>query len=861
MINLSNVVSLPVKQDYNVKNKQEKNNLADSSKNKISPTLVSPNVEHLKANYLTFGVNKKPADVKIFEPKNKVEPPAEELSPSFSNMLSEEALSDAIKFEPYKKTADFIAQNCFKGDNTMLAYEEGAMPELVANNFASMLDKGKFKKLGLTRETADVHFFSTEDLMAECQNPEEMQQKVGESMKILAEKAAESDKLNLIFISDPTIIYPRINSPQFKTIAFAPLQPDASGHNMMLPERIQKIIGMDPSVSLLDLPPAGAPETKSFLKANKDVLIDLPDGLIVSDKAIDKAVNMTKEKYGSYPGKAIDFLVDVVPAVLMKKRVKNNSQYAVLTPKNIDKAVAAYPTQFEESAQSGPYNLILDTKIKLKDVGGIEQTEDFLRESIINKISTPNKKSNDVPPSSVLIEGVSGSGKSFLAKAIAGEVNSPIVIAPAMKILGGQIHPKELIDFTKTAARDSDNKTAFLYINDFDILAADPKSKSEIDIYRTELFDEIKKIDNKNSDVNVIVLASSQDSKVHQEEFSKKGVFETQIQTPDNGESFASRISTIKLFTKDLEFKNEKSKKEIIEETAKITGGATGADLKTIIHKASAIADRRKDKNLAINDIYESLIELQAGPVIKSEDPVWKKELVIKHETGHAVVAQTLFNMAKEDWQKPNEIHLITFDPRGDMGGFVSFGPGKNGMLSFNSLIDQMAISYGGLHSEKQMFKGDFTSGPSEDLKQATHLAKVGAGLLAKGKNTGFVTDPVMMASENKEDVKLFVNVGSKISEMIIDFHKGFINEYGEECFNKLGKGGNTMSAKVFKGRLDTWLDKDDRREKLKLLETKVEILKDEARLHSEFIDDDKFLTELAEDKMKTDAASSSKKA
>jgi hypothetical protein len=207
--------------------------------------------------------------------------------------------------------------------------------------------------------------------------------------------------------------------------------------------------------------------------------------------------------------------------------------------------------------------------------------------------------------------------------------------------------------------------------------------------------------------------------------------------------------------------------------------------------------------------------------------------------------------MAKEDWQKPDEIHLVTFDPRSDFGGMVTFGPGKNGMLSFNSLIAELAVTYGGLYAEKQIFKGDFTSGPSMDLKQATHLAEVGVGKLAKGKNTGLVADPALMAPENKKDVILLTKVSSKICELIVDFHKGFIDEYGEKCFNNLGKGGNTMSAESFQNSLNQWLDKDDRREKLKLLEAKVEVLTDHARTKGEFIESPLELNWLVKAKLK----------
>lgn len=880
MINLSNVMNLPVKQNYNVKNKQEKTNLTDCSKNNNSPILASPKSEHLKANYLTFGVNVRPKTETKFE-----------LPPFVSNMLSEEELSNQLRFKPYEKTADFIAQNCFKGDNTLLAHAQGAMPDLAANNFAGMLAKGKFKNLGMTKENTEVYYVDTEMaieninvnlktrvnerinkegekanvegiITEEKQKPDQDIQKI----QMFWHKKAEIEKKTVVvFVSDPTIMTFKPSSPNIKTVSFAPLQQEMSDdpkqQSSPFSPEIEKLMSMDPSISMLALPCPGAPETKSFLKANKDALIHpgLPPGLIVSDKAIDKAVNMTKEKSGSYPGKAINFIFDATPAALMKKHIKKDAQYTVITPKNLDKAVSAYPELFEEPGVPKPYNLILDTKIKLKDIGGIEYMGDFVTESIINKVGP--RKTQDAPPNSVIISGDPGSGKTFLAKAIAGEANSPFIATSALKLVGGQVPPSEIFDYAKSVAKDSDTKTAFLYIDDFDILAADPKSKSEIDIYRTEIFDEIKKIDNKNSDVNVVVLASSEDAKIHQDEFSKKGVFDNKIQTPDTVTSKHARISTIKLFSKDLKFENEESKEKIIQETAKVTEGASGAELKTIIHKAGAIAERRKEnKNLTINDVYSSLLELEAGPVTQSEEPDWDKEGTIKHELAHAVTAQTLFNMSKDVWKRPNEVSFITFDPRGNFAGMVSFLKGENGMHTFDSVIAEMACGLGSIYAEKMLFKGRHTHGPGNDIEQTNTLANVAVKKLGLGHYTKFQTSPSLV-EENKKDITLLMDTSSKVAEMVIDFNKDFINEYGDECFDKLGKGGNTMSAEVFKDRYNQWLDKDDRREKLKLVEAKIEVLTDTARDKGKFINNDKQLTQIAQAKLRKEAVANSKKA
>ncbi|MEI7473397.1 MAG: AAA family ATPase [bacterium] len=858
MIKLSNVCSFQKNQSIDLKKKKEVIPQTVSHNQNMTNNTVAPSLDHLKANFISFNARLVRKESKFVEP------------PYLVNLMTPDSLSTLMKFKPYDKTAEFIAMNCFDSQNTMLVHERGAMPELVANNFVGMLANNKFKNLGMTKENTDVYFLdvnyakeviqeNTVSRINERLNPDDpflnipqVQQEeqmkpdpsIQKCVKHWIDKAEKENKNTIIFISDPTISFPGL-SDKVKTVSFTEAETDYEHPENYLSESAKQLMERDPALQELQLETPGAPETKRFLKANKDFLIapNLPANTVISDKAIDKAVNLTKEQEGSYPGKAIDFIMDTLPAVLMKKTTKPNAKYSIITPKNIQKAVKAYPELAMGVHEEKP-------PLSLKDVGGIEPLEETIKETILNKIGKKGTKNAQVPPSSILISGQRGAGKTLLAEAIAGEAKSPLVNVSMTEFLN-YINPESDVSFevanvfegAKLAAKDSDNKTAFLYLDNFEEL-----------MENTACFDEmskqIKQIDNKNSDVNLVVLAGVTQAEALQPEFSKVGIFDTQLPVPDNANSMKTRIATLNVLTKDLKF-DPANKEKIIKEVAKITNYSNGADLKTIVNKATAIAEKRKDnKALGLDDFTEAYLELVVGPKMRADIPEWDNEATIKHEIGHAITGQTLFNQANEKWLRPDEINFITFDQHEGFLGAVFFDRGEGGSKTFDTIIDEMAVDYGSIYVERMMFGGRSTYGPSMDLKMAMNSAKIAVNRYGLGPHTGFVTDDKMMVKENKEDITLMVKTASKIAEMIVDFHKDFINEYGDKCYKNLGKGGNTMSAESFKNELNSWLDKGNRREELKTLNAKIAVLTEEARVNGKFIDNNSELNSLVKKKL-----------
>jgi len=896
MINLSNIINIQTKQSSVNKIQSKKENMIEYKTNLPQEQKALPSAENYRAMFLSFGAKKTKPVL---------------LPPSLTNMLLPEELNEQIEIKSYDKSADLIAQNSYKDKNSIVLYQKGSMPALVINNFAKNLIKGTYQNIGLTPENTEVYFLdanmaalSANEYLAEKiklrtsdENNEDSYEKIckEEYEKPLPEIAAiqklveeKKDKNIFIFNSEPENFMFAPFSPNLKVVYLVEDQhksnnkasaminllrqgeeeeEDLSQEN--LPKMAKAIIKTNPKTAVLTLPLVNATETKSFIKKYWDKLLNIPLNVNIPFSTIDFAVDKSKTREGVYPGKAISLINNAIPCVLLGKKIKPNMQYVSITSKNLETSMKKYPEAFEPEIDFSekPYDLILDTKTKLSDIGGIEYEEKNIRETIINKVpNKKTKKSEIYPPSNILITGEAGSGKTLLVKAVAGELKSPLIHVSAVKLFNSMYMDmmgkgkqnfdiQEIFEFTKKTAHDSGNKTAVLFIDDLDAMVNKHnklmhpilEEKNVKDIYLAELLNQIKSIDNKNSDINIIVMGSCRYPELMQEEFNKTGVFNERICVPDNRNNKDTRLSTLKILTKDKKFESEEEKKYILSETARITYGASGAELNTIINKASKLAEKRPDnKTLTINDMLVAVLEEVSGPVIQENRPEWKAKHHLKHELGHAVVSKALFNNSKETWQRPNEISFITFDSRRDYGAAVFYERGENGTLTFDSLINEIASAFGGYAVEKKLFNGRSTDGPSSDLEKINALAEIGVKKLSLGYHTGPLSNQELFKKENKKDITAIVETGEKVADIIVDFHKDFVEQYGNECFDNLGKAGNTLSAKVFDKRYNQWLDKDNRRNELKLVEAKIDILIDYARTKGKFLDDDKKLEKLA---------------
>lgn len=893
MINPLNVVKYG---DFTkAKEKKTKSNNNIDNNQQQQTLLARPSVQNLRANFLTFKGNDNnldnipsrmpplPLDAFNKDPElarqlglitdkeaQAMMPKAQQTKEYTFKDLMQEFVSDPkspefkkttkMPWKEYDKAALTIAKDVSLGRSIVMAHEAGAMPELVMENFADKLKDGKYRNIGLTSQNTEIYFIDTDKLMFE-----DHAQKVQTMMQEIT-KEPEKGKHRIFFMKDTdenikfmqgavpnssliifgekqplqqggTAINPAMLNPLLGMMGGAPAS--TSGKNKDIPESKRAILDGAKAAVRHDLEPVGAPEAAKFIRQNIDELVmkKLPEHfqhLKFQKPAIDKAVEITRDSNGSYPGKAVDFLIEAVPAALQHKKISKETEHPNITAKNIEWAATEIAEKKDRLTE-----ITWDTGKKLGDVGGVETIREALS-PIIEKI----KSGKDIPKG-IMITGEKGSGKTLLANAIAGETGSPVVSISSLDFQFSGKNIGKTFAEAKEAAHNSPNKTALLVIDDFGDMANRAQAfygdrmagKTPLDMILNKVIEETKKLDNSKGE-KVLVVALATNPEQLRPDLIKNDVFASEIKVPDNFANRETRLSTLNILSKELNLNFEPGNKDkILEETAKVTEHTTGADLKAILRKSKEISERRAEKNhITQNDIYEGLIEVNFGSPHNVKVTPERMEQVIKHEAAHATVAQTMSNLSDKYWKNLFEVSFITFKPAGDFAGAVFYSRGENGLPTFDSTIGKMASTFAGLYAEKELFDGKTSSiGPYSDLIQARQNAQSAIKGMGLGPNTGLLTgepgpNDTELAKNNYQDWKLMTQAASTISEKIVKFHKGFINEYATELMDGLGKGGNTMSAKVFQNKLNTWLDKDNRRQELKKLETEVKQIIEDAR-------------------------------
>lgn len=374
-------------------------------------------------------------------------------------------------------------------------------------------------------------------------------------------------------------------------------------------------------------------------------------------------------------------------------------------------------------------------KITFKDVAGAKEAKEELAE-IVEFLRAP-KKFIDIGaeiPKGVLLMGAPGTGKTMLARAVAGEAGVPFFHLSGsefeeMFVGVGASRVRDLFDMAKKEA------PAIIFIDEIDAVGrARGSSISGQGEGREQTLNQILvEMDGFEPTMNLIVMAATNRPDVLDQALLRPGRFDRRVtlDLPDREDREAILAVHVKLkpLAEDVNLK-------IIAER---TPGFSGADLYSLMNEGAILAAREERKKVAQFDLIRSIEKVMLGPERKSHVlSLREKKITAYHEAGHALVASCL--------PDADPVHKISIISRGNAGGYTLKLPfDERRLMSRASFLDDIAMSLGGYVAEKEIF-GDITTGPSNDLQVATSMAR--AMVTRYGMST---LGPIALSSPKEE--------------------------------------------------------------------------------------------------------------
>ncbi len=354
-------------------------------------------------------------------------------------------------------------------------------------------------------------------------------------------------------------------------------------------------------------------------------------------------------------------------------------------------------------------------KIKFDDVAGAEEAKEEVKE-IVDFLKYPDRYINlgAKIPKGVLLVGSPGTGKTLLAKAVAGEADVPFFSVSGSSFIEmfvgvGAARVRDLFEQAKKDA------PAIIFIDEIDAIGKSRAANGMMggnDEREQTLNQLLAEMDGFGTDTPVIILAATNRPEVLDPALLRPGRFDRQVlvDKPD----FEGRVAILKVHAKEIKLHKDVD----LEELARLTAGLAGADLANIINEAALLAGRKKRKSVRQEDLRESVERAIAGLEKKSRriDPKEKK-IVAYHESGHALLAETTKGAKK--------VSKVSIIPRGLAAlGYTLNTPEENKYLAQkHELYAEIDVLLGGRAAE-EVFIGEISTGASNDLERATDILK-----------------------------------------------------------------------------------------------------------------------------------------
>ncbi len=392
------------------------------------------------------------------------------------------------------------------------------------------------------------------------------------------------------------------------------------------------------------------------------------------------------------------------------------------------------------------------TKIKFDDVAGLDEEKEELVE-IVDFLKRPEKftKMGAKIPKGVLLYGKPGTGKTLIAKAIAGEADVPFISMSGSEFIEmfaglGASRVRKLFEKARKLA------PCIVFIDEIDAIGSRRTSNSGAETENNQTLNQLLvEMDGFSSEETIIVLAATNRPEMLDKALLRPGRFDRQITipTPD----LKGRLEILKIHAKEKRLADDVNLESIAEDTA----GFTGAELANILNEAAIIATKNKHEDIENNDIEEAVKKVTVG--IEKRTRVYSekdKKLTAYHEAGHAVVSRYLTTQP--------EVKEISIIPRGIAGGYTMHKSDEDKYyISKTEMQEKLIMLLGGRAAEKLVLD-DISTGASNDIEVATKIARDMVTKYGMSETLG----PIDFQGKEPYEMQMFgENIGDKIGQEV----------------------------------------------------------------------------------------------
>ncbi len=388
------------------------------------------------------------------------------------------------------------------------------------------------------------------------------------------------------------------------------------------------------------------------------------------------------------------------------------------------------------------------TKIKFDDVAGLEEEKAEMVE-IVDFLKRPERytKMGARIPKGVLLYGKPGTGKTLIAKAIAGEADVPFISMSGSEFIEmfaglGASRVRKLFEKARKLA------PCIVFIDEIDAIGSRRTSNSGAETENNQTLNQLLvEMDGFSSEETIIVLAATNRPEMLDKALLRPGRFDRQITipTPD----LKGRLDILKIHSKDKKMSENVNLESIAEDTA----GFTGAELENILNEAAIIATKNKHEDIENDDIEEAIKKVTVGLEKRERKYSEKdKKLTAYHEAGHAVVSRYL--------PTQTNVKEVSIIPRGVAGGYTMYKSDEDKYYISKTEMQEKLIALLGGRAAEKLVLDDISTGASNDIEVATKIARDMVTKYGMSDTLG----PIDFQGQEPYEIQMFgENIGDKI--------------------------------------------------------------------------------------------------